>query len=276
MLVLYYHLIGLLDASKHSFYVNLITHLLYSLAACSPLIYLVRKLINLQTMRNARSKILAEFQVIFRRYLIFTLIVTVIVLSLEIFLALILLYPVESDIHVYVKETELACDSIRCVVWRTIEYIDSRLGWSNSNPMSALEINNMLSQVDYLLLGILGFTPAHVILWQGWGSCGEHAIVTAYLLHRLGYEVRVTHFNDIDHVWAEVHVNGSWYIVDPWYIGLVYKNQYHGGQHLVPSEILASLKHFSGNHRVTCTYLNGTQTSCSDEHGYQLESEGEY
>ena len=134
--------------------------------------------------------------------------------------------------------------------------------------MYVLEITNILSPIENQLLGMLGFSRAHVILWQNWGSCGEHAIVTAYLLHKFGYNVRTAHFNDIDHSWAEVYVNRSWYIVDPWYIGIVYEKEYHSNKYLVPANNLASLKNFVGNHKVLCVLLNNEEIDCTKEHGY--------
>ena len=196
--------------------------------------------------------------------------VSIIVFSLTASLAVALFYPVERDIGLFIDSTSSLCsNNVSCGVKEITQYIDAKLGWSWNNPMFALEIDNTLSSIDYWFLGILGFTQAHVVLWQGWGSCGEHAIVTAYLLNRLGYTVRIVHFNNIDHTWAEVYVNGSWYIVDPWFIGGVYEKQYQGNKYLVPMEVLASLNDFSGNHKVLCRYLNNSvETDCTNGHGY--------
>ena len=265
--VLYYYILRYSDLYEYSLYVDIPIRLLYILLCCTPLIFLLRKLLGLRKVEKPNPRLLAS---ILRRYFILTLIVAIIVFSLEASLAVALFYPVERDIGLFIDSTLSMCsNNVSCGVKRVTQYIDSRLGWSYNNPMSALEIDNMLSLIDYWFLGMLGFTQAHVILWQGWGSCGEHAIVTAHLLNKLGYTVRVAHFNDIDHTWAEVYVNGSWYIVDPWYIGGVYENQYQGNKYLVPIEVLASLKNFSGNHKVLCRYLNDSvETDCTNEHGY--------
>ncbi len=265
--VLYYYILRYSGLYEYSLYVGISIRLLYILLCCTPLVFLLRKLLGLRKAEKPNPRLLAS---IFRQYFILTLIVAIIVFSLEASLAAALFYPVKRDIGLFIDSTLSMCsNNVSCVVVEVTRYIDARLGWSWSNPMSALEIDNMLSPIDYWFLGMLGFTQTHVILWQGWGSCGEHAVVTAYLLHRLGYSVRVVHFNDIDHTWAEVYVNGSWYIVDPWYIGGVYKKQYQGDKYLVPINILASLKDFSGNHKVLCRYLNDSvETDCTDEHGY--------
>ena len=266
-LVLYYYVLSLFSLYEYSFPIGLSIRVLYMMFCLSPLILLVWGLLGLRKTKTINPRLLTS---ILRRYLVYSLTIFLIVLSLEASLVLALLSSVERNMGVFTISTQSACNSnITCTIERIIQYIDSRLGWSWSNPMSALEIDNMLSPIDYWFLGMLGFTQAHVILWQGWGSCGEHAVVTAYLLHRLGYTVRVAHFNDIDHTWAEVYVNGSWYIVDPWYIGGVYEKQYQGNKYLVPIEVLASLKDFSGDHKVLCGYLNGTEVDCTSEYGYQ-------
>jgi len=266
-LVLYYYvlsLFGLYGYASHVYFSILVV----CVALCfSPLILLVRKSPDLIEIKTVNSQLLAGF---LRRYFVYFLVIFfIVVLSLETSLAYVLLSPVERNINEFTTSIQSVCDSnATCTTEMITHYIDSRLGWSWNNPMSALEIDNMLFPIDYWLLGRLGFTQAHVILWQGWGSCGEHAIVTAYLLHRLGYTVRVARFNNIDHTWAEVYVNGSWYIVDPWYIGIVYEEQYQGNKYLVPINVLASLKDFSGNHRVLCGYLDGGEMDCTSEHGY--------
>ena len=198
------------------------------------------------------------------------IVITIAVIALEASLAIVLLSPVEEDVKHFLDNVAQQCSyNAYCKVKEVAHYIDTKLGWSWNNPMSALEIDNMLSPLDYKLLSMLGFSQSHVILWQGWGSCGQHAVVTAYLLHRLGYTVRIAYFTDIDHAWAEVHINGSWYIVDPWYIGLIFEDKYHGSRYLAPASILATLKNFSGSHTVMCRYFNGSQIDCTGEHGYR-------
>ena len=259
--VMYYYVLKSLNLYRHSTLVFLSTWILYVMLCFITIIFLSRRL-----PRSRTSKTLD----IFYRYLSSFLVVLLIAFSLEAGLALVLLSPLEKDMSVFTSGTQSTCKSnITCITEYVTEYIDSRLGWSWNNPMSALEIDNMLSPTDYWFLGILGFTRAHVILWQEWGSCGEHAIATAYLLHRLGYTVRTAYFGHIDHTWAEVYVNGTWYIIDPWYIGNVYKELNNGNKYLVPENTLSSLKNFSGSHIILCNYFNGTRTNCTIEHGYR-------
>jgi len=265
-LVLYYCVLSRFGLYEYMSYIYFSILVVCMVLYFSPLILLFWRLFDSTKMKTINSQLLTGF---LRRYFVYSLVVFFIVLSLEISLAYVLLSPVERDMNEFTTSIRSVCDSdVTCTTEIITHYIDSRLNWSWNNPMSALEIDNMLSPIDYWLLGRLGFTQAHVILWQGWGSCGEHSIVTAYLLHRLGYTVRVARFNNIDHTWAEVYVNGSWYIVDPWYIGIIYEEQYQGNQHLVPINVLASLKDFLGNHRVLCEYLHGVEMDCTSEHGY--------
>jgi len=49
----------------------------------------------------------------------------------------------------------------------------------------------------------LGFTQADIIVYQGWGTCGQAAILVEDLLARAGYETRQAWFKNIDHAWAK-------------------------------------------------------------------------
>ena len=265
-LVLYYYVLRCFNLYEYSSLVFLSIRTLYTVLCFSPLIFLTWKFLGFRKMKAVNPRLLSN---VLHRCIIFFLVVFFVAVSLGAGLAFALLSPVEEDMRILTGDIQSVCGSnVTCAIEDVTKYIDSHLNWSYNNPMSALEIDNMFSPIDYWLLGVLGFTPAHVVLWQGWGSCGEHAIVTAYLLNRLGYTVRIAHFNNIDHTWAEVYVNGSWYIVDPWYIRLVYEKQYHENKCLVPINTLASLANFSGNHKVLCRYPNGAEKDCASEHGY--------
>lgn len=98
-------------------------------------------------------------------------------------------------------------------------------------------------------MGVFGFNRAHVILWQGWGSCGQYATATTYILSRLGYTLRVARFLDTGRSWAEVFVNSTRYI------GIVYEHQHKDSTYLVPANVLTLLEDFRGQHQVLCTYL---------------------
>jgi hypothetical protein len=230
------------------------------------ILYIIFLLVLVFKLRN---KINIHITSTLFQYIVSLSIVFLVMLSIEAPLAIYLLSPTKNDARLYLDNVRSSCNSnISCETTRVIAYIDSRIGWSYRNPMSALEINNLLTPVDYWLLGMLGFSQAHVIIWQGWGSCGEHAILTSYLLSKLGYTTRIVRFKHVDHTWAEIYVNGTWYIVDPWYIGSEYKKQYHESNYLVPEDKLATLNEFSGNHRVICFYPNNTLEDCTKEHGY--------
>jgi hypothetical protein len=75
---------------------------------------------------------------------------------------------------------------------------------------------------------------------------------------RAGYEVRQAFFKNIDHQWAEVKYNGTWLIVDPWYIG-----------NFVEAQSLKNVKpEFQQASGVEVQYSNGTRIDASHEHGY--------
>ena len=150
-------------------------------------------------------------------------------------------------------------------VYRIRGFIDRRVKPSYRQPEAALELDNSLRGlfvIDYYLVYLAGFDEAHVILYQGFGSCGQYAILMRYFLSMLGYETRLARFKGRDHEWAEAEVNGSWYIVDPWYIELC------SGKRLTPIGELGSLEEFKNAQGVIVYYLNGTEIDAGYEHGY--------
>lgn len=264
--ILYYHILTHLSLYNHSIYVKLLLQVIFILLCYLPLFYLLQKLLHLRRVIILIPQLLLT---IFHRCLLLALTVVIIIFSFEASLCVTLFSPIEQEIRSFVDSISIACkDDDKCTVREVVNYINVKLSSSWNNPMSSLEIDNMLSQYDYWFLSVFGFNRAHVILWQGWGSCGQYATATAYLMNRLGYVVRMARFLDIDHGWAEVFINNTWYIVDPWYIGIVYKRQYQGDVYLVPASILASLENFRGYYRVLCEYLNATEIDCTNEHGY--------
>jgi len=101
-------------------------------------------------------------------------------------------------------------------------------------------------------------TRADLIVYQGWGSCGQAALLIGELLQYAGYETRQAFFKGIDHQWAEVKHNGTWLIIDPWYIG-----------NFVEAQNLRNIKPvFQEASGVEVRYSNGTMVDASREHGY--------
>ena len=205
-----------------------------------------------------------SINVIVRVLVLVCLIFVVSAMVLEFLLPLVVLSPVKENVDVFIDNLRKTNLSSTNLVEDVIKYVEYHLNSSWGKPESILELDNLLSDTDYWILRTLGFEKAYVILFQKWGSCGEYATVTEFLLRELGFETRIAKFENIDHNWAEIKLNGSWYIVDPWYIGLHYKNHL-----LVPAKELASLGPFSGNHTVIVVYSDGTEADASKEHGYR-------
>lgn len=139
-------------------------------------------------------------------------------------------------------------------------FLSVNLQNSYNRPEASFEADNWIftSVLDPYIMRIWGVTRADVILYQGWGACGQAAILIEELLHDAGYETRQAYFKDIDHIWAEVKENGNWLIVDPWYIGT-----------LVEIENLRNAKPaFQEASGVEAKYRNGTIIDTSVEHGY--------
>jgi hypothetical protein len=78
------------------------------------------------------------------------------------------------------------------------------------------------------------------------------------LLARAEYETRQASFKNIDHAWAEVKYNGTWLIIDPWYIGILKEAQ--NLKNLRPD--------FQNATGVIVQYPDGTTNDASKEHGY--------
>lgn len=147
------------------------------------------------------------------------------------------------------------------------DYVANITGFLNNNvhaawdtPEASFAINRLIcsSKLDPYIMKIYGVTAGDLVVYQGWGSCGEAAILIEELLHRAGYEARLAYFKGIDHEWAEAKYNGTWTIVDPWYIG-----------NLVDAKSLKNAKPaFQQATGVEVQYENGTVVDASHEHGY--------
>jgi hypothetical protein len=147
------------------------------------------------------------------------------------------------------------------------DYVANLTAFLNNNidaawdkPEMSLAIDKVLCRtlLDPYIMNASGVNLADLILFQGWGSCGEAAIVIDRLLHMAGYETRLGFFKGIDHEWAEAKYNGTWLIIDPWYIG-----------NFVEAQNLRNAKSaFQNASGVEVRYQNGTTTDASHEHGY--------
>ncbi|MEM3766497.1 MAG: transglutaminase domain-containing protein [Candidatus Bathyarchaeia archaeon] len=147
------------------------------------------------------------------------------------------------------------------------EYVEAVSSFLNRNVKNAYRKPEAIFRIDNdiysSLLGAyltqqLGLTRASIIVYQGWGTCGQAAILIEELLARAGYETRQAHFKNIDHAWAEAKYNGTWLIIDPWYIG-----------NLIEIQNLKTLRQeFQNATGVIVQYRNGTTTDASQEHGY--------
>jgi len=139
-------------------------------------------------------------------------------------------------------------------------FLNHNLKSSYKVDQSLLEIDMQLfiTILDPQLLNLWNISRADIIVYQGWGSCGQAAILLEELLQKLGYETRQAKFIGIDHGWAEVKNGSQWLIVDPWYIG-----------NLVPIQQLKTFNtDFEKASGVKVLYRNGTILDVSTDHGY--------
>jgi hypothetical protein len=142
-----------------------------------------------------------------------------------------------------------------------ILFLNSNLNCCYNKLESSYKVNGLMymTLVDPWIANYYGITQADIILYQGWGACGEAAIVLQQIMHDSGYQTRLGTFKGIDHEWAEVKNETQWLIVDPWDIG-----------NLVNTQTLRTEKtdflHATG---VEVQYYNSTNwVDASKEHGY--------
>jgi hypothetical protein len=84
-----------------------------------------------------------------------------------------------------------------------------------------------------------------------------------YLLSKAGYMARqaVLVNDETNHQWAEVYNNGTWWIVDPWWIW-----NFNNGN-LVEIHDLANFSPFQNPSRMDVLLPNGTWVDASQEYG---------
>ncbi|MCW4006851.1 MAG: hypothetical protein NWF04_09735 [Candidatus Bathyarchaeota archaeon] len=87
--------------------------------------------------------------------------------------------------------------------------------WEKNESVFEIDRFVFTNYVDKLLVESFGISRGDLILFQGWGACGQTAILTEEILSKCGYETRRASFLGLDHSWAEVMYNGNWTIVDP-------------------------------------------------------------
>ena len=161
-------------------------------------------------------------------------------------------------IDTFVLENANLC--LQNYVTNVSSFLNDNVRNAYNKPEASFKIDNWIccTLLDPYIMKLWGVTRAELIVYQGWGSCGQAAILIEELLHDAGYETRQAYFNNIDHKWAEVKNNGKWLIVDPWYIGDLVEIQNL-------KNIRPEFKQASG---VEVQYRNGTIVDASHEHGY--------
>jgi len=152
--------------------------------------------------------------------------------------------------------------SLQEYIERIKTFIPDNINDSYNNSKSAFEIDPLIysSFLDPTILNALGLTRADVIFYQHWGACGQSATVTDELLHDAGYTTRQGYFigEGADHQWAEVKLNNSWFVVDPWYIGSLVEI----------SNLRWAMPDFENYTTVKVMYRNGTTLDLGKDYGY--------
>ncbi|MEM3641125.1 MAG: hypothetical protein QXH37_04315 [Candidatus Bathyarchaeia archaeon] len=142
---------------------------------------------------------------------------------------------------------------------KVVSFLNNNIKKSYNTPEACFEIDDYFYGVGgHYVMDAWGLNRAAIIVYQGWGACGQTAILIEELLKNAGYETRQARFKNIDHQWAEVKYNNTWLIVDPWYIG-----------NLIEVKDLKNAKpEFQNATGVIVQYSNGTTADANQEHGY--------
>jgi hypothetical protein len=193
---------------------------------------------------------------------ILNLIMSLVISSLVIFSFSLVFIPQVSQagkkIDIFIAEN--ANSSFQDYVTNVSSFLNDNLGAAYDKPEASFRIDNFISctLLDPYIMQIWGVTRTDLIVYQRWGTCEQSALLIGELLQRAGYETRQAFFKNIDHQWAEVKYNGTWLIVDPWYIG-----------NFVEAQNLKNVKpEFQQASGVGVQYSNGTRIDASYEHGY--------
>lgn len=194
--------------------------------------------------------------------IILNLITSLIITSLVIFSFSMVFMPrvlqAGKKIDIFVAEN--ANSNFEDYVTNVSSFLNNNVRSAWNKPEASLRIDNWISctLLDIHIMKVWGVTRADLIVYQGWGTCGQAALLIGELLQRAGYETRQAFFKGIDHQWAEVKYNGTWWIIDPWYIGNFVETQ--NLRNIEPAFQKAS--------GVEVQYSNETRVDASREHGY--------
>jgi hypothetical protein len=150
------------------------------------------------------------------------------------------------------------------------EYVNNVSSFLNGNIKNAyqkpeamfrIDISISTALLDPSIMRISGITRGDVIVYQGWGTCEQAAVLIEELLRREGHQTRLAHSIGVDHEWAEVNHDGTWLIVDPWYIT--------GNGTLLEARYLKDFNlDFQSASGVEVQYYDEPWVDASQEHGY--------
>jgi len=121
-----------------------------------------------------------------------------------------------------------------------------------------LKINFNGIALDYPFLNLFSINRADLIVYQGYGSCGENAMLIQELLLPTSYETRLAMYVNQDHMWCEIYFNNQWQIID---IG-------HGFLGKFQPLIVAKTGSINAT-GVLIMSSNGTWVDDSIEHGFE-------
>jgi len=80
-------------------------------------------------------------------------------------------------------------------------FLNDNVGAAYGKPEASFRIDNWISDtlLDPYIMQIWGVARTDLIVYQGWGSCEQAALLIGELLQRAEYETRQAFFKNIDH-----------------------------------------------------------------------------
>jgi hypothetical protein len=80
-------------------------------------------------------------------------------------------------------------------------FLNTNLKSCYNKPEWLYKIDEQVSTnfFDSWIMNVCSVNRAEVILYQGWGACGQAAILLQQVMHDSGYETRLAHFKGVDH-----------------------------------------------------------------------------
>ncbi|WFN34030.1 transglutaminase domain-containing protein [Methanogenium sp. S4BF] len=176
--------------------------------------------------------------------------------------------PAENDTARIEQIAAFAASNVTNEFWEEAYGLPSTR-WRHLDPYTGAYVFNTEGKLRALPPSPYAKDP-YWFLWYRMGACSELAALTAFVADKAGYEARVVKadltpgLNAASHSWAEVRVNGVWWVVDA---DLYAQYQRFGRDSLADDwyTLPAVYRPYSPE-QVTAVYLTATGESVTDRY----------